>query len=428
MRLGSLIAFVAAFATSVRAQSVLQQLAKQMPSCAVACITEELPKSQCATNLTSECLCTNVALKTAVAACTLQTCSVYETLQTKNVNSQGCGEPVRYKGDQFIIIGITGIIFAVVAFALRMAASLGRDGRPLGWDDATMAVVVALAIPPAVFAPMLVDNGLGRDIWTLKADQITNFLKLFFMGEIFYVLALGISKISILFSFLRVFPAKDFRMQVYGVMGLSVAFTVAFFFATTFQCIPVSFAWTTWDGLHEGRCNNVHLQGWISAGINIALDMIVMMLPLKHLWNLNMNLKKKIMVIAMFSVGIFVIFTSSIRLYSLVHFANSKNLTWDYVEAGYWSLIEIDVSIFCGCMPAHRMVFVKAWQKLETTYNSSKAKSTNVSGNSNSTNSRVTTTSKMSRTSVKPIAGDESDFIPLVDVENESHSDQKSMA
>ena len=317
-----------------------------------------------------------------------------------------------------------------------------------------MAVVVLLAIPPTVFAyfrkshianrkqtglsdrTTVVENGLGRDMWTLKANQITNVLYFYFLGEIFYVLALGISKISILFFYLRVFPCKDFRRIIYGVMGLSVAYTVAFFIATTFQCTPVSYAWTQWDGLHQGRCNDIHLQGWIAAGINIILDTIVMVLPLKHLVKLNMNLKKKLMVMTMFSVGIIVIFTSSMRLYSLAHFANSKNITWDYVEAGYWSLIEIDVSIICGCMPALRLLVSKMWPTIKLTFQSSRGVANNSSRFTESTRSRGTGMDKGIIISTKPKMADDGDFVPLVDVDpkschifatNESGSDSKTL-
>lgn len=51
-----------------------------------------------------------------------------------------------------MIGGIIGCALAVAAFILRMAASIGKQGRKVSWDDATMAVVLALAIPPTVFA------------------------------------------------------------------------------------------------------------------------------------------------------------------------------------------------------------------------------------------------------------------------------------
>ncbi|KAJ4400329.1 hypothetical protein N0V91_008788 [Didymella pomorum] len=282
-----------------------------------------------------------------------------------------------------------------------------------------MGIVVALSIPPAVFTFFLADNGLGRDMWTLKDYQITNVLRYYFYGEIFYVLSLGVSKISILCFYLRVFPHKDFRRIIFGVMGLAVAYTIAFFFATTFQCTPMSYAWTQWDGLHEGKCQDIHLQGWIAAGINIALDIIVMILPLKHLAGLNMNLRKKLMVMAMFSVGIIVIIISALRLYTLAHFAKSQNITWDYFEAGYWSLLEIDVSIICGCMPAHRLLLSRLWPKVRLTFNSTKglpATSSALSGGLRSTSAEK----KTANVSVKPKIDDASDFVPLVDMDPSS--------
>ena len=74
--------------------------------------------------------------------------------ETKNVSSQGCGVPVRSKGTKFTIIAISGIFIATASYILRLAASLGKRGRQLAWDDATMGIVLLLAIPPAALAPL----------------------------------------------------------------------------------------------------------------------------------------------------------------------------------------------------------------------------------------------------------------------------------
>jgi len=73
-------------------------------------------------------------------------------IETKNVSNKGCGVPDRYKGDSFFAAAIVGCALALAAFVLRMAASIGKNGRLLSWDDLTMGVVLALAIPPTVFA------------------------------------------------------------------------------------------------------------------------------------------------------------------------------------------------------------------------------------------------------------------------------------
>ncbi|KAK7535354.1 uncharacterized protein J3D65DRAFT_592362 [Phyllosticta citribraziliensis] len=412
MRLWTTLAMSAAFFASavqpVAAQSsALTALAKEMPTCALLCLKTLLPTSECATNLNQACLCSNVPLNAQLTVCVASNCTIPEGLQTKNVSLTACGAEVRDQSSTFTAIGIVGMVVAFLAFLLRMAASLGKTGRAVSWDDWTMLLLVILAIPPAVFAPILADNGMGKDIWTLTPEQITNVLHYYFFGEIFYVVALGISKISVLFFYLRVFPAKDFRMIIYATMGVCVVYCIVFGIVTALQCSPVSYAWTQWDGLHEGKCNDIHIQGYVAAAVNILLDAIVMVLPLKHLAGLNMGIKKKLMVMAMFSVGIFIVLTSIIRLESLVHFANSQNITWDYFEAGYWSLIEVYVSIICGCMPAHRFLFAKFWPKIKDTVNST-GKSTGTSSTSRSA----------TQLSVKPNKGDETDFVPLVDVES----------
>lgn len=167
-------------------------------------------------------------------------------------------------------------------------------------------------------------NGVGRDIWTLTPEMIesaffvsdrpklvqephiwtnSNDCKFFFVGEPIYFVAQGLVKISILLFMLRIFPKQDMRKLIYGVCGIIVAYTIAFFFATLFQCQPISFLWKQLDSNFPGKCNDIHLQAWIAAGINIVLDIVVIVLPIKSLWNLQASLPKKITAISMFSLG-----------------------------------------------------------------------------------------------------------------------------
>jgi hypothetical protein len=81
------------------------------------------------------------------------------------VSLKGCGVPERNKGHQFVTAGVVGCVLAVLSFILRMMASLGKTGRPFAWDDATMAVVVMLAIPPTVF-------GFYRKVYNSCRDNL----------------------------------------------------------------------------------------------------------------------------------------------------------------------------------------------------------------------------------------------------------------
>jgi hypothetical protein len=112
------------------------------------------------------------------------------------------------------------------------------------------------------------------------------------------------NKISILIFILRVFPDQKFRRVIYCVIGLCVGYALGFVFATAFQCSPVNYSWLQIDSTVEGKCNQVNLQGWMSAIFNIIIDLIIIGLPLKHLYGLQVGLKKKLMIMLMFSLGI----------------------------------------------------------------------------------------------------------------------------
>jgi hypothetical protein len=111
-------------------------------------------------------------------------------------------------------------------------------------------------------------------------------------------------KMSLICFLLRVFPDERFRRTCYGIMALVAGYGISFVVATALQCWPAEFAWQRVDSHYEGTCNNVHLQAWMAAIFNIVLDLTLLVLPLHSLWNLHMGMKKKMMIMGMFSLGI----------------------------------------------------------------------------------------------------------------------------
>lgn len=321
-----LVPFVISFLlalTNVLAQGTdIAQLAALYPNCSVCqrdswlslsltceqltCMTELIPQSSCMTEsgLNQTCLCTNVALNDQIGLCASQGCTVKELLTTKNASSTVCGAEIRDHSADMTIIGLSCGAVAVVIFTIRIIFRLLMHQRKLFWDDWTMLLTVALAIPPTILAPLLADNGLGKDIWTLPFGNISNVLEYFFVGELCYLVGLAINKISILCFFLRIFPAKRLQLMIFITMGACAAYGIAFFFATLFQCTPINYMWQQWDNEHEGWCNDFHLQGWLAAAFNIVLDLIVLALPLGELFKMNMSRRKKFGVMLMFLTGL----------------------------------------------------------------------------------------------------------------------------
>ncbi|ETS73507.1 hypothetical protein PFICI_14453 [Pestalotiopsis fici W106-1] len=404
------------------AASLLETYEAQYPTCSLLCMAEYVPTSGCLTGSDYEqvaCLCTNAPLQANITTCVRSGCTTYEGLETKNITYTMCGQPVRDDSATPLLVGVIGGAIALLVFIMRMCATLPHKGRQLGWDDYTMAITVALAVPPTVFSVLLSDNGLGKDMWTLPLQNIENVLFYYYLGEIFYFASLSFNKISLLLFILRVFPDRQFRQLVFGVCGLCVGYGVSFVIITAFQCNPINHSWLQVDSTHLGHCNNISLQSWMSAVCNIVIDLIIIVLPLKNLYGLQIRLKKKIMIMFMFSLGIFVTIVSAIRLRSLIQFASTENPTWDYNEAAWWSTIELHVGIICACLPSLRSLFINLGVRiLGSSSDKSRATAygTNASGHGLSRNGGP---EKQVSHSV-PKRGDEGDFIPLVDVNDKA--------
>ena len=67
------------------------------------------------------------------------------------------------------------------------------------------------------------------------------------------------------------------------------------------MCIAI---WTGWSKEHAPRyCINQNAFFLTASGVNIGIDVLIGLIPLPHLWRLKLSLKKKLMLIAIFSVG-----------------------------------------------------------------------------------------------------------------------------
>jgi hypothetical protein len=147
---------------------------------------------------------------------------------------------------------------AYLLFIIRVATRLTTRQRTLYWDDWTMFLTVLISLPPTIFGPFLDSYGIGKDMWTLPFNDITNVLRLFILGELFYMIGMALVKISILFFFLRMFPVKSLQRVIYVVMGVCAAYGTAFFFATLFQCWVRS---SNFGLRHANRCSRFRTAG-----------------------------------------------------------------------------------------------------------------------------------------------------------------------
>nr|RBQ85277.1 hypothetical protein FVER53263_03509 [Fusarium verticillioides] len=179
-------------------------------------------------------------------------------------------------------------------------------------------------------------------MWYKTDGQIILIFKLFIVIEVLYLTALVLVKAAILCFFLRIFPDHKFRIVVKCTMVFNALIWVAFFIFVSFQIQPFSLFWNGW----QQKKGHLILTGFTNftlplAGINLVLDIWMLILPMTQLWGMGLKLKKKLGVISMFSVGIFLTIVAAIRVRELVAFRLSQDLTVAHAQSAFvWSNVE----------------------------------------------------------------------------------------
>ncbi|KAF4991235.1 hypothetical protein FDECE_14107 [Fusarium decemcellulare] len=275
-----------------------------------------------------------------------------------------CDAPTRNKGSEYKNLSISLLVVSSLFVLQRFGFKIYK-GTELGIDDWLTLVALLHLLSITITNTELVRNGLGRDVWTLRPETINNFGKYFFINVVLYMSEVAVLKLAILFFYLRIFPDERVRLTVWATIVLDSVYGVAFVFASCLQCRPASHYWTSWSQETSGSCSNTNALAWANAGISIALDVWMLFIPLFEINKVRLSRGKKIAVSLMFCMGSFFTIVSILRLRSLLQYrSDSKNPTWEFLEAARWSVIETSVGIMCACMPSLRLLLARMSPKL----------------------------------------------------------------
>lgn len=124
--------------------------------------------------------------------------------------------------------------------------------------------------------------------------------------EILYVSIILLTKSSILFVYLHIFPLRimpRLRIAIPITMGVIAAAGIAEIIALCFQCVPAHYFWGRLGVATGGTCFNINAFGWASSAINASMEIWLICLPLPELIKLNLYWKQKLRVCLMFIIG-----------------------------------------------------------------------------------------------------------------------------
>ncbi|KAH9903597.1 hypothetical protein F4778DRAFT_91226 [Xylariomycetidae sp. FL2044] len=260
--------------------------------------------------------------------------------------------------DQRAIIACA-IIFSllpVTAVGLRIV-SRRIANRTLDLSDYIIisACVIVVSYQGVVVSSVLT-GGLGFHVAEIierfgisSGSEI--FIKHLLAIQNLWAISLSLSKVSILVLYSKVFTVRVFVTIAKVTAVVICMWALATILSCFLICEPFSYNWDL--TIEDGHCGD-SVTSWVVTGVlNILTDLTVLLLPMPYLYNLNLELYKKLVLMGTFGVGLCTCIISIVRVVTLVG-VDFTDVTYTMPEAVLFSALEPCLAITLACVPVLR--------------------------------------------------------------------------
>ncbi|KAJ5556799.1 Major facilitator superfamily domain general substrate transporter [Penicillium frequentans] len=283
-------------------------------------------------------------------------------------------------GRQPATLGVSVTFFAIatVFVALRFISRVFVVRR-VALHDYLMLLAWVLDFGFSLSLFFAIHNGLGLHAIDVPAENEAALNKANYAFTVLYSPALMAVKTSILVFYMTLTRnQKVFRYANYITLGVVNAAGLALTLVNVFQCQPVSAAWRA-NLPADARCTDIVTLYLSSSPVNIITDLAILFLPMPILTQMRLPKKQKIILVITFSFGFFVAVVDVIRIAFLQQAATSRQValkslhiqnagtadfSWYASLSFMWSVVEVNVSVICGCVPSLKPLVARVLPKL----------------------------------------------------------------
>ncbi|KAF2000920.1 hypothetical protein P154DRAFT_434126, partial [Amniculicola lignicola CBS 123094] len=181
-----------------------------------------------------------------------------------------------------------------------------------------------LCLTQSISTSAATSNGLGKPMGHLNDTQIQSAQKAQYAATILLITCLATTKMSIVFFVQGLSPIVSHRKWCHLLGGATIIWFFVALLTTVFQCAPPR----TWDDLNGKRC--VNLRAWwtfVAAG-NIFTDLSIVTLQVYVLWGIQLQISRKILLLAIFSTRLTVVGAAITQLVLYITSLGSLDVTF----------------------------------------------------------------------------------------------------
>ncbi|KAI0428955.1 hypothetical protein F5Y09DRAFT_357311 [Xylaria sp. FL1042] len=197
------------------------------------------------------------------------------------------------------------------------------------------------------------ETGFFVHAWDIRFGDLAEFYHKFFYVTNFYLATMIFLKSAILLEWIRLFvPGKTrnaFFWTCHTVAILNALYYTANIIVENVSCTPKAY-W--WDKSLTGHCLNGTVLALTSATVNLAFDIIILILPQKVIWTLNLSPSRRLGVSFVFVIGLLAVVLAAVRLSAAVTYIKEADYTYNLAPQALLQTAEMAAGILVFTIPA----------------------------------------------------------------------------
>lgn len=176
-----------------------------------------------------------------------------------------------------------------------------------------------------------------------------------------YPLCVGLTKMSICQTYLRIFPSQTSYAFSHATTAFVGVYTLICLILLLTQCHPIKAYWVKNIKIH---CVDMHTNMIAIGAINTVTDFLVYLWPARYLWRIRLPLKQRVGLVFVFTCGLVVCVAGVLRLIYLDWYFTRIDLFWDAALTTSVGIVEVNIGVVCGCLPCMKPLLIRVLPSL----------------------------------------------------------------
>ncbi|KAK4943226.1 hypothetical protein LTR66_014627, partial [Elasticomyces elasticus] len=259
-------------------------------------------------------------------------------------------------GAWVIITNAFGLILVLICLLIRLYIRRVAS-PPFAKDDTVLSAATALAVVQAALVFAQVHAGLGKSMALIDAAQLVKIQKLtqatkqklVYAADIFYLIVVYLSKISVVFLFMRLSPNESHTRVAWAVLASCAALCTISVFLVALHC-DLRFPWIQF----AVKCTSLAAQWTAVAVFDVVTELALFGMAVQLVSGLLTKWSRKGRVVVAFGLRLPVAALAIIRLYYIHKQTRSPDPTLQAAITAILTQLEMYYGIMGATIPCLR--------------------------------------------------------------------------